>query len=141
MDTTISVSSNNYGPNQHHEKFIPKIVKCLKEEKNIPIYGDGKNIRDWIYVDDNCRAIDLIYNKSKSGEVYNVGGNNEISNLELVKLIAKLTNTNPIITFVSDRPGHDFRYSLNTAKIKKQLGFTPNFDFPTSLKKYLKSII
>jgi len=141
LNTTISISTNNYGLNQNSEKLIPKVISCLKNNMNIPIYGDGKNIRDWIFVEDNSRAIDLIFNKSKPGEVFNVGGGNEFSNLELVNMIGKLSNITPKINFVSDRHGHDFRYSVNTSKIKRDLNFIISSDFEETFRKYLQSVL
>ena len=125
LNTLITLSSNNYGPGQHKEKFIPTIISCLIKNIEIPIYGNGKNIRDWIHVDENCRAIEFIFNKGVIGESYNIGVENELTNLELVKKIFKAYSSghkNPLnelkIKFVEDRFGHDFRYSLNNSKLK-----------------------
>ena len=119
LDTTISISSNNYGKGQNIEKFIPTVVNSIMNNKNIPIYGDGKNIRDWIFVEDNCNAIMQIFNKGKSGEIYNIGGGNELTNLQLIDILydiisKKLNHVKKKIKFVKDRYGHDRRYSLNT---------------------------
>ncbi len=132
LNTLITLSSNNYGPGQHKEKFIPTIINCLIKNIEIPIYGNGKNIRDWIHVDENCRAIEFIFNKGVIGESYNIGVENELTNLELVKKIFKAYSSsqkNPHnelrIKFVEDRFGHDFRYYLNNSKLKS-LGW--NYD-------------
>ena len=125
----LTRSSNNFGPYQHPEKFIPLFVTNLLENKKVPLYGDGKNIRDWVYVLDNCEAIDLVMHKGKDGEIYNIAGNNEKKNIEVVKLILKKLNKNEsFIEYVTDRLGHDRRYSINCEKIKK-LGWEQKHDF------------
>ena len=135
MNVTISNCSNNYGPKQHPEKLIPKIISNCLEEKNIPIYGDGKNVRDWLYVLDHCKAIDLIIHKGKLGEVYNVGGHNEKQNIEIVKMICKeLGKPESLITYVSDRKGHDMRYAIDPAKIHNELGWLPETKFEEGIK-------
>ena len=143
LNTTVSYSSNNFGKNQNKEKFIPTIISCLKNGKEIPVYGDGKNIRDWIFVEDNCKAIELIFSNAASGSAYNIGANNELTNLELIELIFLELNLNQNIkkkiNFIQDRFGHDKRYSLNTKKIKKDLGWNPVYTFETAIKKYLKN--
>ena len=140
----ISNCSNNYGPHQHFEKLIPNIINSLQKQTKIPIYGDGKNIRDWLYVDDHCDAIELIFNKGKNGETYNIGGDYEISNIDLANLIIKIFDeiklntsetSNKLIEFVSDRPGHDFRYAIDFSKIKKELGWTPKTNFNEGIRK------
>ena len=140
----ISNCSNNYGPHQHVEKLIPNIINSLVKQTKIPIYGDGKNIRDWLYVDDHCDAIELIFNKGKNGETYNIGGDYEISNIDLANLIIKIFDeiklntsgtSNKLIEFVSDRPGHDFRYAIDFSKIKKELGWTPKTNFNKGIRK------
>lgn len=125
LKTLITLSSNNYGPGQHKEKFIPTIINSIVKDIDIPIYGNGKNVRDWIYVDDNCRAIELVFKKGVVGESYNIGVNNELTNLDLVKKIFNVYNSrnknsqNELkIKFVDDRFGHDLRYSLNNSKIR-----------------------
>ena len=138
LNTTISISSNNFGKNQNNEKFIPKILDCISSNFEIPVYGNGTNIRDWISVEDNCSAIDLIFNNSKSGEKFNVGANNELTNLELIKIISKIMSMDPKINFIEDRKGHDFRYSLDTKKIRKELNWVPKNNFKNSLKNYIK---
>ena len=145
MDTTTTICSNNFGPNQNFEKFIPKIVKSLVNNDYVPVYGDGLNIRDWIFVEDHCRAIDLIYNNSKSSMVYNVGAENEITNIDLIDIIFENISVykkiNKKIKFVNDRFGHDKRYSLNINKIKKHFGWKPLNDFNKNLDSYIKEII
>ena len=139
MNVTISNCSNNYGPKQHPEKLIPKIISNCLEEKNIPIYGDGKNVRDWLYVLDHCKAIDLIIHNGRVGEVYNVGGHNEKTNLEIVKIICKeLNKPESLITFVGDRKGHDMRYAIDPTKIHNELGWLPETKFEDGIKKTIK---
>ena len=127
MPITITNSSNNFGPFQFPEKIIPLAITNLLEGKKIPIYGDGLYVRDWLYVEDHCRAIDLVLNKGKNGETYCVGGLTEdINNLTVVKKILKLLNfEEDMIEFVKDRPGHDRRYALDWSKIKNELGWKP----------------
>ena len=136
LPVTISRCSNNYGPYHFPEKLIPLIIiKALKNEK-LPIYGDGKNVRDWIYVKDHCTAIDLILHKGKIGEVYNVGGNSEKSNLEVVKTILNiLGKSEKLIEFVPDRLGHDRRYAINDYKIESELGFKRDDTFEQGIEK------
>ena len=151
MNVTTSNCSNNYGPKQHPEKLIPKIISNCLAEKPIPIYGDGKNIRDWLYVLDHCKAIDLIYHTGKAGETYNVGGRNERNNLEIVHTIcAILDEKRPrksgkyadLITFVKDRAGHDKRYAIDATKLETELGWKAEETFETGIVKtvewYLK---
>ena len=136
LPVTISRCSNNYGPYHFPEKLIPLItLKALNDEK-LPIYGDGKNVRDWIYVKDHCRAIDLILHKGKIGEVYNVGGNSEKSNLEVVKTILNILGKNEdLIEFVPDRLGHDRRYAINNHKIETELGFKREVTFEQGIEQ------
>lgn len=135
LPTTISNCSNNFGPYQYPEKIIPLFVTNLMENKKIPVYGDGSNVRDWLYVEDHCSAIDLIFHQGKIGETYNIGTNFEISNLELAKKILKLLGKNKeIIEYVKDRPGHDWRYAINASKIKKELYWQPKYKFDEALK-------
>ena len=138
----ISNCSNNFGPNQHHEKLIPKVVSCLINKSKIPVYGNGSNIRDWLFVNDHIRAIDLILHNGKVGESYNIGGGNELSNLELIKQIIRIFHSNSkiadiseYIEFVDDRKGHDFRYSIDFKKLRNNLGWTPKANFSHSLKQ------
>lgn len=133
----ITRSSNNFGPYQYPEKAIPLFVTNLLEGKKIPLYGRGENVRDWIYVLDNCRAIDLVFHRGKPGEIYNIGGKNELQNKELVKIILNLLGKDySQVKLVADRPGHDFRYALDTRKIR-QLGFQPEF---SGRKKFLLAL-
>ena len=138
LDVTISRCSNNYGPRQFSEKLIPLIIKNIKEGKNILIYGDGNNIRDWIYVDDHCEAIDLIINKGRSGQIYNISAHYELANISLAKLIInKFGLDDERITFVNDRLGHDLRYSLDTEKIENELSWHPSVSFEEGIEKTL----
>ncbi len=136
---TISRCSNNLGPYQFPEKLIPLIImKALKDEP-LPIYGDGKNVRDWLYVRDHCRAVDMIVRNGKIGEIYNVGGNGERSNIEVVQTILnELRKPNSLITYVKDRPGHDRRYAINSEKLQSEPGWKPEEDFTSGIKKTIK---
>jgi len=134
----ITRSSNNYGPYQHPEKFIPVVILNALENKPIPVYGDGRNVRDWIYVEDNCQAIDIVMQKGEPGEIYNIGGGNERKNIETCKLILReIGKGEELISFVKDRPGHDRRYSVSSDKIKK-LGWEPRTSFEEGLSKTIK---
>lgn len=137
LNTTISICSNNYGPYQNKEKFIPKLIDCLINNKSIPIYGDGMNVRDWIYVLDHCRAIDVIFCNAKSGSVYNVGAENELTNLDLLNILYEKINyknkINKKIKFIKDRHGHDYRYSVDIAKIKNDFNWKPLYNFKDNL--------
>lgn len=141
----ISNCSNNYGPYQFPEKLIPlMILNCLAEE-SLPVYGTGENVRDWLYVDDHCEAIHTIIENGKIGETYNIGGNNEIMNIDIVKTICKLLDEikpstqlksyKELITFVTDRPGHDFRYAIDSSKLKNELNWVPKETFETGIKQ------
>jgi len=134
---TISNCSNNYGPNQHNEKFIPVVINSILKNNKIPVYGNGKNIRDWIFVNDHCDAVWSILNNGKIGETYNVGGNCEKTNLEIINDICEVLNVNPqdYISFVEDRKGHDFRYAIDNAKINKELNWYPITSFKDGLKQ------
>ncbi len=135
LPVTISRCSNNYGPYQFPEKFIPLIIIRALNNKSLPVYGEGKNVRDWLYVEEHCEAIDLIIHGGKAGEVYNVGGHNEKTNLEVVETIIKeLGKSKKLITFVSDRPGHDLRYAIDPTKIKNELGWEPKIRFDDGIK-------
>jgi len=134
----ITRSSNNFGPYQYPEKVVPLFITNLLQNKKVPLYGDGMNIRDWLYVLDNCSAIDLVLHKGKIGEVYNIGGSFEIPNIELTKIILKLLGkTDKMINYVPDRLGHDRRYSLDSGKIKK-LGWKPSGSFDKAIKETIK---
>ncbi len=146
LNTVITNCSNNYGPKQHDEKLIPTIIrKCLAGE-SIPIYGDGKNIRDWLYVLDHCKGIDLVFHKGKEGNVYNIGGRNERTNLQIVdticnildKKIPKGRSYKELITFVEDRAGHDRRYAIDATKIETELGWRADEDFDSGIVKTIE---
>lgn len=131
----ITRSSNNYGPYQYPEKLIPLFITNLLEDKKVPLYGDGLNVRDWLYVLDNCAGIDMILHRGKDGEAYNIGGDNERTNREITEIILKeLDKDESWVEYVKDRPGHDRRYSLDSTKIKK-LGWEPKYDFETAIKE------
>ncbi len=139
LPVTISRCSNNYGPYQFPEKLIPlMILRALKDEP-LPVYGTGENVRDWLYVDDHCAAIDLILQKGTPGEVYNIGGHNEYTNLSVVKtILQELKKPESLISFVSDRPGHDRRYAIDPAKITKELGWKPSETFTHGIHKTVR---
>jgi len=148
MNVTTSNCSNNYGPKQHHEKLIPHIIKQALEEKTLPIYGKGLNIRDWLYVLDHCKAIDLIFHKGKSGETYNIGGHNERNNITIVNKICEFLDEkiprkngakySELIKFVEDRAGHDFRYAIDATKLETELGWKAEETFDTGIIKTVK---
>ena len=130
MNVTVTNCSNNYGPYQHNEKLIPHMIKLALNDEKLPVYGTGRNIRDWLYVKDHCKAIDLVFHNGKPGERYNIGGHNEKRNIEIVKLILKhLNKPESLIEFVEDRKGHDFRYAIDPTKIKTELGWEPETKF------------
>lgn len=136
MNIVTTRCSNNYGPNQDPTKLIPKIILNATGDKNIPIYGKGDNIRDWLYVEDHCDAIWTVFEKGKKGEIYNIGTNNELTNLELTKQILELMGKpDSLIEFVADRKGHDFRYGINSSKIQKELGWKPQIHFEQGIQK------
>ena len=153
MNVTTSNCSNNYGPKQHSEKLIPTIIrKCLAEEP-IPVYGNGQNVRDWLYVLDHCKAIDLIYHQGKSGETYNIGGHNERNNLQIVHSVCRILDEKrprkegryaDLISFVTDRPGHDLRYAIDATKLTEELGWRADENFESGIVKtvewYLPSV-
>lgn len=147
LPTIISNCSNNYGPHQHEEKLIPLCIKRILNEENIPVYGTGENIRDWLYVGDHARAIDMIFHNGKIGETYNIGGNNEMTNIEIINKIIELEDellnrpkdySKKFITFVTDRLGHDKRYAINSNKLQKELGWNPMMNFDDGLKSTIK---
>lgn len=145
LPVTISNCSNNYGKNQHPEKLIPKVIECLCKNRRIPVYGTGTNVRDWLYVGDHVKAIDMIVTNGKIGETYNIGGNNELTNLDIVDTIltefADITETEKkthLVKFVEDRKGHDLRYAINYSKIKNELGWEPETDFKEGIRKTIK---
>lgn len=135
LPVVITRCSNNYGPFQFPEKLIPLMIANALNDKPLPVYGDGMNVRDWLHVSDHCSAIDLVLHKGKIGEVYNIGGNNEKPNLELVKLLLKhLKKPESLISFVKDRPGHDRRYAIDSSKIQKELSWKPSFTFEKGIR-------
>lgn len=139
MNVNITRCSNNYGPYQFPEKLIPLMILNALAEKPLPIYGDGQNVRDWLHVEDHCRAIDLVLHKGQSGAVYNVGGHNERTNLEIVKLILQeLGKPESLIQFVTDRPGHDRRYAIDPTKITNELGWQPKYTFETGIRETMQ---
>jgi len=140
LNVIVTNCSNNYGPHQHVEKLIPKTIYCIMNNQKIPIYGNGKNIRDWLYVGDHVNALDLVFHSDKKGEKYNIGANNEISNIDLVNLICEIckkkqlhTNPKSLISFVKDRLGHDRRYAVNYSKLNKDLNWKPMHNFNSAI--------
>lgn len=139
LPVTISRCSNNYGPYHHTEKLIPLMITRAMADQPLPVYGRGENVRDWLYVEDHCRAIDLIIHKRRLGEVYNIGGHNERDNLTVVKTILKeLGKPESLINYVTDRPGHDMRYGIDPAKMQTELGWLPETDFDTGIKRTIQ---
>lgn len=139
LPVTISRCSNNYGPYQFPEKLIPLVIANCLANKPLPVYGKGENVRDWLYVEDHCKAIDLIIRKGRVGEVYNIGGHNEMKNIDIVKLICKeLNKPESLITYVTDRKGHDQRYAIDPTKIHNELGWLPETKFADGIKKTIK---
>ncbi|HYG52180.1 MAG TPA: dTDP-glucose 4,6-dehydratase [Flavobacteriales bacterium] len=144
LNIVISNCSNNYGPNHFPEKLIPLAIHNIKNNKPIPIYGKGENVRDWLYVIDHARAIDLVFHKGKTGQTYNIGGHNEWTNIDLIRLLCRLMDkklgrsqgeSEKLITFVKDRAGHDLRYAIDASKIEKELGWKPSVTFEEGLEK------
>ena len=139
LPINITRCSNNYGPYQFPEKLIPLMISNALEDKKLPVYGDGKNIRDWLHVHDHCQAIDLVMHEGDLGEVYNIGGNNEKQNIEIVKLILDTLNKDEsLIEFVTDRLGHDRRYAIDSTKIKNDLGWSPKYTFDVGIKETIQ---
>lgn len=139
LPVTISRCSNNYGPYHFPEKLIPLMIQKALRDEPLPVYGNGENVRDWLYVGDHCNAIDLVVRNGKDGEVYNIGGHNEKSNLEVVKTILKVLNKpETLITYVKDRPGHDLRYAMDPTKIETELGWKPEYNFETGIQETIK---
>lgn len=139
LPVTISRCSNNYGPFHFPEKLIPLMIANALNDKPLPVYGKGVNVRDWLYVEDHCKAIDLIIHKGRVGEVYNVGGHNEMKNIDIVKLICKeLNKPESLIVYVADRKGHDMRYAIDPTKIHNELGWLPETAFKDGIKKTIK---
>jgi dTDP-glucose 4,6-dehydratase len=144
LPAVISNCSNNYGPNQFPEKLIPLAINNIKNSKPIPVYGKGENIRDWLYVEDHAVAIDLIFHKGKIGDTYNIGGNNEWKNIDLIKLLCTVMDkkldrqpgtSEKLITYVKDRPGHDMRYAIDSSKLQNEMGWSPIPEFSDGLEK------
>ncbi|MEI7028403.1 dTDP-glucose 4,6-dehydratase [Paenibacillus sp. y28] len=136
LPVNITRCSNNYGPHQHPEKLIPLVLTSALKDNIIPIYGDGLNIRDWLYVEDHCSAIDLILHQGKVGEIYNIGGGNERTNLQIVNtILKKLNKSTDLISYIDDRLGHDRRYAIDSSKIRKELGWKPVFTFDIGIRK------
>ena len=139
LPVSISRCSNNYGPYHFPEKLIPLMVINALHDKPLPVYGQGLNVRDWLYVEDHCKAIDLVMRKGRVGEVYNIGGHNEMKNIDIVKLICKeLGKPESLITYVTDRKGHDMRYAIDPSKIHKELGWLPETMFKDGIKKTIR---
>ena len=139
LPTTISRCSNNYGPYQFPEKLIPLMIANALADKPLPVYGEGLNVRDWLYVEDHCKAIDLIIRQGKVGEVYNIGGHNEMKNIDIVKIICQaLDKPESLITHVTDRKGHDMRYAIDPAKIHAELGWLPETMFKDGIQKTIR---
>ena len=136
MNVSVTNCSNNYGPYQHHEKLIPHMISLALKDEKLPVYGEGMNIRDWLYVEDHCEAIDLVLHKGRKGERYNIGGHNEKRNIEIVKLILKrLGKPESLIEHVTDRKGHDYRYAIDPTKIHNELGWLPKTKFDDGIVK------
>ena len=136
MNVCVTNCSNNYGPYQHHEKLIPHMISLALKDEKLPVYGEGLNIRDWLYVEDHCEAIDLVLHNGVKGERYNIGGHNEKRNIEIVKLILKhLNKPESLISFVEDRKGHDYRYAIDPTKIHRELGWLPKTKFEDGIVK------
>ncbi|EQF29170.1 dTDP-glucose 4,6-dehydratase [Clostridioides difficile CD160] len=139
LPITISRCSNNYGPYHFPEKLIPLMILNALEDKNLPVYGNGTNVRDWLHVYDHCTAIDLIIHKGNIGEIYNIGGHNERSNIEVVKIILNLLGkSEDLISYVNDRPGHDLRYAIDPSKIENELGWKAKYDFDLGIRETVK---
>lgn len=139
LPVSITRCSNNYGPYHFPEKLIPLVITRAMNDECVPVYGNGKNVRDWLYVEDHCRAIDLVIEKGKAGEVYNVGGHNEFNNLNVVKTILRLLNKDEsLITYVKDRPGHDMRYAIDPTKIHNDLGWLPQTSFDEGILRTIQ---
>ena len=147
LPVKISNCSNNYGPYQFPEKLIPLFINNIRHNKPLPVYGTGENVRDWLFVEDHVRAIDLIFHKGKVGETYNIGGFNEWRNIDLIKVIVKITDrllgraegtSEKLITFVSDRAGHDLRYAIDSTKLHEELGWEPSLQFEEGIEKTIK---
>jgi dTDP-glucose 4,6-dehydratase len=144
LPVVLSNCSNNYGPNQFPEKLLPLFIFNIKNNKPLPVYGKGENVRDWLYVEDHARAIDVIFHRGEEGETYNIGGNNEWKNIDLIRLLCRLMDeklqrgpgtSEKLITFVKDRAGHDLRYAIDSSKLQRELGWEPSVTFEAGLSK------
>lgn len=136
LDTVITRASNNYGPHQHTEKLIPRFITSLLQNKKVPVYGQGLNVRDWIYVGDHVEGIDSVFHKGATGEIYNLGGGHELRNIEITRLLLKMRGVGEeLIEYVTDRPGHDFRYAIDSTKAQKELGWKPRMSFAEGMQK------
>lgn len=139
LPVTVSRCSNNYGPYQFPEKLIPLMISSALRDQPLPVYGQGRNVRDWLYVEDHCKAIDLILRQGRTGEVYNVGGHNEMRNIDIVRLICReLGKPESLITYVEDRKGHDLRYAVDPEKIRRELGWAPETAFQDGIKQTIR---
>ncbi len=139
LPVTVSRCSNNYGPYQFLEKLIPLMISSALRDQPLPVYGQGRNVRDWLYVEDHCKAIDLILRQGRTGEVYNVGGHNEMRNIDIVRLICReLGKPESLITYVEDRKGHDLRYAVDPEKIRRELGWAPETAFQDGIKQTIR---
>ena len=139
LNMTISRCSNNYGPDQFPEKLIPLMINNARNDKSLPVYGEGLNVRDWLHVYDHCSAIDLVIRNGKNGDVYNIGGHNERHNIDVVKTILReVGKPESLITYVTDRKGHDLRYAIDPAKITNELGWKPKYNFDSGIKETIK---
>lgn len=139
LPVMITRCSNNYGPYQHPEKLIPLFISNALNNKPVPVYGDGLNVRDWLHVEDHCQAIDVVFHKGTPGEVYNIGGNNEKKNIEITKLVlSELGKSEDLIKYVKDRPGHDRRYAIDSSKIQRELGWSPAHTFETGIQQTIE---
>ncbi|MDE6831107.1 MAG: GDP-mannose 4,6-dehydratase, partial [Muribaculaceae bacterium] len=147
MPTIVTNCSNNYGPNQFPEKLIPLFITNICQGKSLPVYGKGENVRDWLYVEDHARAIDLIFHKGKIADTYNIGGFNEWKNIDLIKVLIRTVDRligNPeghsdhLITYITDRPGHDLRYAIDSRKLQSELGWEPSLQFEEGIEKTVR---
>ncbi|MFC5469677.1 dTDP-glucose 4,6-dehydratase [Cohnella suwonensis] len=139
LHVNITRCSNNYGPYQFPEKLIPLMIQNALSDKSLPVYGDGLNVRDWLYVEDHCSAIDLVIRKGRSGEVYNIGGNNERNNIHVVKtILQELNKPETLIRYVQDRLGHDRRYAIDATKIRNELGWNPKYDYESGIRETIR---
>ncbi len=144
LPVVISNCSNNYGPNQFPEKLIPLVINNIRNNRPVPVYGRGENVRDWLYVEDHAAAIDMIFHRGRNGETYNIGGNNEWKNIDLIRLLCRILDrklgrsegaSEKLISFVKDRPGHDLRYAIDSSKLRSELGWAPIPEFSEGLEK------